>query len=162
MFASGDDGVGFNGHPTVSGPKCLGKENMIFNPTWPVNCPWVTAVGWTEVEAGMTVVEPESAAEQRLDGLHYSSGGGFSNVYSYPAYQEDAIRTYFAKHDPPYAHYSGLVGDSNNVYKKPDVSALAGSSGGVYNRIGRGIPDVGNALTKQYVDGTSHLISMMH
>lgn len=145
IFSSGDDGVGFNGHPTVSGPKCLGKENRIFNPTWPANCPWVTAAGWTEVKPGETVRMPESAAESLSKSGNYSSGGGFSNVYSVPSYQKDAVKTFFTDHYPPYPHYSGLVTNSKDLYRKPHVEALVGSSDGVYNRIGRGIPDVSSA-----------------
>lgn len=37
-------------------------------------------------------------------------------------------RRYFANHNPPYPHYKG--------------NASFGANGGVYNRAGRGIPDV--------------------
>lgn len=143
LFASGDAGVGE--YPKPYGTGCLGPGKKIFNPTWPNNCPWVTNVGATKVYPGKTVFEPESAVFDPAGypyAVNYSSGGGFSNVYPAPDYQKAAVATYFKDHDPPYSYYSGLVQDSSDVYAKPDVVALAGSSGGVYNRIGRGIPDV--------------------
>ncbi|KAH8671471.1 putative protease S8 tripeptidyl peptidase I [Xylariales sp. PMI_506] len=146
-FASGDSGVsnypapfGFDG-PT----GCLGPNLDIFNPTWPNNCPWVTNVGATKVYPGKTVYEPESAVFDPAEGgqysVNYSSGGGFSNVYGVPSYQQAAVATFFADHEPPYPYYSALAPDANNP-ALPDIAALAGSTGGIYNRIGRGIPDV--------------------
>lgn len=67
-------------------------------------------------------------------------------MYGTPDYQKSFVQTYLTEHDPGYPYYSGLVADAPNP-KKPDVVALAGSSGGVYNRIGRGIPDVRHHLT---------------
>jgi tripeptidyl-peptidase-1 len=142
LFASGDAGVG--NYPKPYGDGCIGKENLIFSPTWPNNCPWVTNVGATKVYPGYTVYDPESAVYDPAGHpyhVNYSSGGGFSNVYAIPDYQKSAVATFFNDHDPPYAYYSGLVADAPNP-KKPDVVTLAGSTGGVYNRIGRGIPDV--------------------
>lgn len=63
-------------------------------------------------------------------------------MYPIPKYQQSAVATFFKKHNPPYPYYSALAGDTNNITKLPDIGALAGSSGGIYNRIGRGIPDV--------------------
>lgn len=42
FFSSGDAGVGQ--YPPPQGPGCLGKENNIFSPNWPDNCPYVTSV----------------------------------------------------------------------------------------------------------------------
>ena len=81
----------------------------------------------------------------------FSSGGGFSNIYPVPKYQKAATKTYFADHDPGYKFYKA---DSclrpKDVYKKPraGVAKLAASTGGIYNRIGRGIPDVGHHFRK--------------
>ena len=143
LFASGDAGVG--NYPRPYGNGCLGPNNDIFNPTWPNNCPWITNVGATKVYPGKTVFEPESAVFDPAGpsySIDYSSGGGFSNLYPIPAYQKSAVAKFFAEHDPPYPYYSGLVPVSDDVYEHPDVVGLVRSSGGVYNRIGRGIPDV--------------------
>ncbi|POS76710.1 Pro-kumamolisin [Diaporthe helianthi] len=151
LFASGDSGVGNFPEPYgTSGPTgCLGPEHNIFNPTWPSNCPYVTNVGATKVYPGRTVFEPESAVYDPAGhpfSLNFSSGGGFSNVYPTPDYQQSAVATYFAEHDPGYPgypYYSGLAQhDPSDIYAFPNVTLLAGDTGGIYNRIGRGIPDV--------------------
>lgn len=54
---------------------------------------------------------------------------GFSNIFPIPSYQQDAINTYFEEHEPPYPYYY------NGSY-------LNATNGGLYNRNGRGIPDV--------------------
>lgn len=151
FFASGDSGIG--NYPIAlggdNGPSgCLGPNDDIFNPTWPNTCPYITNVGATKVYPGHSVHDPvpESAVYDPAGypySVNYSSGGGFSNVYPIPSYQKSAIATYFAEHDPGLPYYSGIVSDnSSNVYALPDVAALAGNSGGIYNRIGRGVPDV--------------------
>ena len=65
--------------------------------------------------------------------LNYSSGGGFSNVYSIPDYQRSAVSTFFQDHNPPYPYYSGLVSNPSDIYKKPNITALAGDTGGIYS-----------------------------
>jgi tripeptidyl-peptidase I len=89
---------------------------------------------------GSTVNDSESAASD-LD-FYFASGGGFSNLYPIPQYQQNAVAGFFEKHDPPYPYYSTLVNDTGDIQELPDVQALADSSGGIYNRFGRGIPDV--------------------
>lgn len=126
MFASGDSGVA--GRPGGD-DECLGPNADIFSPDWPANCPWVTAVGATKVYPGQTVYDPESAVVDPAGhpySIAFSSGGGFSNIYGTPSYQQDAVATFFADHNPPYPYYSG--NDTNGT--------------GIYNRIGRGYPDV--------------------
>lgn len=146
LFASGDAGVG--NYPKPYGTGCLGPHRTIFNPTWPNTCPWVTNVGATKVYPGHTVFQPESAvfdpAGHPYD-VNYSSGGGFSNVYPVPKYQKAAVDLFFAEHNPPYPSYSGLVANAPNP-ALPPVAKLAGHSGGIYNRIGRGVPDVSLTL----------------
>ncbi|KAI4600827.1 hypothetical protein KJ359_012989 [Pestalotiopsis sp. 9143b] len=142
VFASGDSGVSNYPEPYGDdGPTgCLGPNLDIFNPTWPNNCPWLTNVGATKVYPGYTVFEPESAVFDP-GRVNYSSGGGFSNVFPVPDYQKAAVDLFFSDHEPSYPYYEGLVEDASN-YTLPNVTALAGTTGGVYNRIGRGIPDV--------------------
>jgi tripeptidyl-peptidase I len=141
-FASGDAGVGNYPSPYgFDGPTgCLGPDLNIFNPTWPNNCPWITNVGATKVYPGYTVYDPESAVFDP-GRVNYSSGGGFSNVYELPSYQKPAVDLFFQDHNPKYPYYEGFVADGDN-YTLPNITALAGSTGGVYNRLGRGIPDV--------------------
>ncbi|MCJ1323789.1 hypothetical protein MMC10_000450 [Thelotrema lepadinum] len=140
FFASGDAGVG--NYPAPYGTDnpetgCLGPKGLLFNPTWPNNCPWVTNVGATKVYPGKTVFEPESAVYDPAGhpySVNYSSGGGFSNIHATPKYQQAAVDTFFKEHNPPYKGYSVLVNDTDQI---PALEKK-----GIYNRIGRGIPDV--------------------
>jgi tripeptidyl-peptidase I len=88
------------GQPAQGGTK--------FNPSFPATCPFVTAVGATQINPGSTVYEPESACEQVI-----FSGGGFSNIFSMPHYQKQAVSTYLEHHPPPYTaeqfNNSGMV-----------------------------------------------------
>ncbi|KAL1966448.1 hypothetical protein VTN77DRAFT_4590 [Rasamsonia byssochlamydoides] len=130
FFASGDDGVaGPPGDDNRNG--CLGREGKIFSPAFPNSCPYITNVGATKVYPGHTVWEPESAVYDPLGdpySIAFASGGGFSNIYPIPSYQADAVAAYFKNHTPPYAYYEG--------------NASFGANGGLYNRLGRGYPDV--------------------
>ncbi|WPG97627.1 Hypothetical protein R9X50_00040700 [Acrodontium crateriforme] len=127
VVASGDDGVA--GPPgTVQG--CLGENGHIFSPTQPCGCPWITNVGATTIAPGKTVNDPEVAVYDAAGTKYYqelASGGGFSNIFYAPAYQTKAIANYFKISNPPYKYYH------NGAFDPPD---------GVYNRDGRGIPDV--------------------
>jgi tripeptidyl-peptidase-1 len=114
VFSSGDNGVG-----GIQG-QCLGTDKTVFNPQFPASCPYVTAVGGTEVFPSKTVNDPESAWP--------SSGGGFSNVFSSPSYQQAAVSSYFSNSDPGYKYYSG--------------ADKLGANKGIYNRSGRAYPDV--------------------
>ncbi|KAK5108167.1 hypothetical protein LTR62_008698 [Meristemomyces frigidus] len=130
VFSSGDTGVaGRAADPRPNG--CLGPNHTIFNPRWPDSCPYVTVVGATKVYPGKTVFEPESVANDLAGAPYktaYSSGGGFSNIFPIPEFQKTAVNTYFELHDPGYAYYSG--------------DEPLGANGGLYNRSGRGYPDV--------------------
>ncbi|KAH9170959.1 subtilisin-like protein [Lactarius sanguifluus] len=123
LFASGDDGVG------------RGDCATRFTPVFPATCacgfyylpagsPYVTAVG------GTTSFSPEVAASL--------SGGGFSEYFARPGYQQPVVSTFL---DVLGQQYSGL-----------------------YNPSGRGIPDIAaQAVTIPYfhkgqeimADGTS-------
>ncbi|KAJ5780090.1 hypothetical protein N7457_005250 [Penicillium paradoxum] len=124
VVASGDSGVaGRGGDPTPS--NCLGGNGRIFAPDFPASCPYLTAVGGTEIPSGS---EPEDHNEQAV--TRFPSGGGFSNIYKAPDYQAQAVADYFAKAKPSYPYY-----------KSVDNSSF-GENNGIYNRIGRGYPDV--------------------
>ena len=114
FIASGDGGVA-GGH----GGQCLGSSRNIFNPVSPAGCPYVTAVGATVLGSD----GKESATDS------FASGGGFSNVYPTPDYQKDAVNSFFTSHNPSFQGYNTTNG---NIPK----------TGGVYNRAGRGYPDI--------------------
>ncbi|KAJ5319748.1 hypothetical protein N7508_000031 [Penicillium antarcticum] len=124
VVASGDSGVaGRGGDPTPS--NCLGPQGKIFAPDFPASCPYLTAVGATIIPLGAS---PEDHTEEAV--TSFPSGGGFSNIYKAPDYQAQAVADYFAKAKPSYPYYESV-----------DNSSF-GSNGGIYNRIGRGYPDV--------------------
>ena len=139
MFASGDAGVSTGG--------CLGPQGNIFGPGWPVTCPYLTAVGATQINPGSSVFAPESAANSEPGSIEasYSSGGGFSNIYPIPSWQQNALNTYFSEHNPPYPSYSSIANSTGNITDPShslDVTVDLNTANGVYNRAGRGIPDV--------------------
>ena len=117
VFASGDDGVARRGGP------CLGNNENIFVPDAQGACPYVTAVGSTVLPAGSSPGDEETATSS------FSSGGGFSNIYTTPDYQKTNVAAYFSEHDPGYKSYT----TSNNTIPE---------TGGIYNRAGRGYPDI--------------------
>ncbi|KAH9037110.1 subtilisin-like protein [Lactarius pseudohatsudake] len=95
LVSSGNDGLGEG--------TCLKDDGTVrFMPRFPATCPHVTVVG------GTTDYEPEVAAS--------FSGGGFSDYFERPTYQEEAVSTFL----------EGL----GNRYQ------------GLYNASGRGIPDI--------------------
>jgi len=115
LFASGDRGVGVNN-------TCLsndGKNTTIFVPLFPSGCPYVTTVGATHQ------FEPEVVAFRPgyygADGGYreiYSSGGGFSNYFDTPKYQEKVVNSYVKGLD---GLYDGLYNKKGRAY--PDISA---------------------------------------
>lgn len=146
FVASGDTGVGgYAGDGSYNG--CL-RNGTVFSPTQPNSCPWLTNVGATKVYPGRTVFEPESAVVDPAGHPYrsaFSSGGGFSNIFPIPSYQADAISTYFADYNPPYPYYY------NGQYNGTD---------GLYNRNGRGIPDVRAHMTATFTRG--HTLTVVH
>ncbi|KAI0028774.1 family S53 protease [Vararia minispora EC-137] len=94
IFSSGDGGV--SGGQTQS---CT-----TFQPTFPSTCPYVTSVGAT------SGVNPEGAA--------YFSGGGFSNIFARPSYQNTVVPEFLSTIGNI---YSGLYSPSGRAF--PDVSA---------------------------------------
>uniref|UniRef100_A0A8C4Q9C0 Tripeptidyl-peptidase 1 n=1 Tax=Eptatretus burgeri TaxID=7764 RepID=A0A8C4Q9C0_EPTBU len=102
LFASGDDGAGC---------KEMSKERNVFRPSFPASSPFVTTVG------GTTFSNPFKVTEEVSD---YISGGGFSNVFAQPQYQEEAVKKYLASGSLPPASYYNSRG---RAY--PDVAALS-------------------------------------
>lgn len=131
----------------LSETGCLGTKQNVFDPQWPVNCPYITGVGATKIYPGHNINDsnPESAAFDPKGQPYrrfFASGGGFSNIYPAPDYQADAVATYFSQHDPGYPYYSAIAPNTTDPTEVMNVTTLAGGGAGLYNRIGRGIPDV--------------------
>ncbi|KAH8984349.1 subtilisin-like protein [Lactarius akahatsu] len=94
LLPTGDDGVGKN---------CMDDlGNVRFAADFPASCPYLTAVG------GTTDYDPEVAAPL--------SGGGFSDHFPRPVYQDVAVSAFLERQGTQYA--------------------------GLYNPEGRGIPDI--------------------
>ncbi|KAH8977866.1 tripeptidyl peptidase A [Lactarius hatsudake] len=108
LFSSGDGGVG-DGDPDPATQTCFtndGKNQTKFIPGFPASCPFVTAVGGT-------VHIPEVAVD--------FSGGGFSNYFSRPIWQDVAVGKFLAS--LPNGTYAGLFNPSGRAI--PDVSGQA-------------------------------------
>ncbi|KAF7346643.1 Family S53 protease-like protein [Mycena sanguinolenta] len=99
LFASGDGGVR-GGHDNSSMPGVC--ESNIFIPGFPPSCPYITAVGATQG------FNPEMATN--------FTGGGFSNLFTRPWYQTQAVDTFLKSIPPDFV--------------------------GTFNKSGRGFPDV--------------------
>ena len=67
---------------------CLGPKQDIFTPHYVASCPWVTAVGSTVLPEKKQPGDKEIATES------FSSGGGFSNVFLRPSYQNSTLNRY--------------------------------------------------------------------
>jgi subtilase family serine protease len=84
LAASGDDGVAnFPAHGDIS--QCS------YNPSFPASNPYVLAVGGTQ---GPETSSDEIAANCSTAGI--TTGGGFSNYYPAPSYQQGIISDYFS------------------------------------------------------------------
>ncbi|EIM87870.1 subtilisin-like protein [Stereum hirsutum FP-91666 SS1] len=108
MFSSGDGGVG-DGDSNPATQQCFsnnGTNATVFIPAFPASCPFVTAVGATNHI-------PETAVSR------FFSGGGFSNYFVRPSYQDSVVSAYLAA--LPEGTYAGLFNASGRAY--PDVSA---------------------------------------
>ena len=93
FFASGDIGV-----------DCTGVLNRHFRPMWPSSSPHVTTVGGAV-----------SLTEAWKEG-----GGGFSNVFPRPSYQDEAVTKYLNSGVAPKSSYFNVPG---RAY--PDLSAYS-------------------------------------
>lgn len=94
--------------------------------------------------ADQTNNDPESVMQVNLGGtaVNFSSAGGFSNYFPQPSYQQAAVAEYFATAKLSYPYYS-------------EFSVNVNTTKGLYNRIGRGYPDVASngAYLPLYVQG---------
>ena len=130
ILASGDAGVAARAADDGNADGCLGPAGTVFSPDFPASCPYLTAVGATFLPTGASAAADEEVAVTR-----FPSGGGFSNIYTRPSYQDSAVTTYFTDHDPGYQYYN-TSGTNNPADNITDSGTL------IYNRAGRGYPDV--------------------
>ncbi|KAJ9492717.1 hypothetical protein VN97_g494 [Penicillium thymicola] len=100
LFGSGNAG------PGSSCVRNDGTNQTRFLPVYPASCPFVTAVG------GTYGINPERAVS--------FSGGGFSEVFPRPQYQDQAVKGYLGHLG---SRWNGLYNATGRGY--PDVSAQA-------------------------------------
>lgn len=98
LVASGDSGVG--GICPAGGPAK-------FSSAFPAGCPWVTTVGGTQY-----------VPEVVWDRVGAGSGGGFSEVFGRPSYQNATVNKWLSAHNS-----TASFNSSGRAY--PDVSAQA-------------------------------------
>jgi tripeptidyl-peptidase-1 len=111
LFPAGDYGVG-----SMNGCLDPATDGTTFRPSFPGSCPYVTAVGGTQINPNSTVFEPESAVYSA-----YYSGGGFSNYFAMPWYQEKAVLEWFDHH--PTGYPLDVFNSSKKARGYPDVAA---------------------------------------
>jgi len=116
LFASGDSGVAGNFELCIAANGTQTTDGIRFNPDYPATCPFITAVGATQIEDGQTVKDPEVAVHDI-----FFSGGGFSDVYAMPAYQRGDVLSFLDNHPPPYT--GAQFNNSRNSRAYPDLSA---------------------------------------
>ncbi|RYC54461.1 hypothetical protein CHU98_g11749 [Xylaria longipes] len=144
IYASGDSGVAnrYNaGYPN----SCLNADNLFvdndgtrFSPSFPVNCPYITAVGATTL-IGNDVTSGEKAAADPGSGPAdaFYSGGGFSNIFSVPSYQASAVKKYMKNYAPHYG--PNVYNDTGKARGYPDVSAIGLNVATVWGGITMGV-----------------------
>ncbi|KAF2476738.1 tripeptidyl-peptidase 1 precursor [Lindgomyces ingoldianus] len=113
LFSSGDRGVGGTN-------KCFtndGKNTYQFLADFPAACPFVTTVGATmNFEPEEAVYRPARNDSAGVFHDLYASGSGFSTYWERPKYQDKVVPAY--------------------------IKSLNGQYDGLYNKAGRGYPDV--------------------
>ncbi|EPS41024.1 hypothetical protein H072_5086 [Dactylellina haptotyla CBS 200.50] len=126
LFASGDFGVG--GYGSVcrdsNGAYNDGLSGR-FTPDYPATCPYVTAVGGTYIPRNKTVFDAELAWNTYLpwSGINASSGGGFSELFPVPSYQQASLSAYLAAN--PITYTAAQWNNSGLTRGFPDVAANA-------------------------------------
>ncbi|PNP37057.1 hypothetical protein TGAMA5MH_11028 [Trichoderma gamsii] len=138
ITSSGDVGVGQKS-------QCGGNEKQIFSPHSAASCPYVLSVGSTQWDRFANATGPELPYEKlnEVATTRFASGGGFSQIFGTPSYQQEAVAAYFAQVESslPFDGYDNFVIDGN----------YSSVSSGVYHRGGRGYPDVAAVGDRQVV-----------
>ncbi|KAF9243181.1 peptidase S8/S53 domain-containing protein [Melanogaster broomeanus] len=116
LYSSGDDGVAGNGNYCLNPDGSQTADGMIFNPSFPGTCPYITSVGATMVKPNASVLEPEMACMEVI-----YSGGGFSNYFAMPEYQKGAVDYYLTNY---YPDYPATIWNSTGMSRGfPDIAA---------------------------------------
>lgn len=115
--------AGYNDRCMASNGTFIDGTTGRFVPQFPASCPYVTAVGATQVPAGTSIlkdpagkVQPEVACETII-----RSSGGFSDVFPLPPYQSEAVTHYLTTYPPPFG--ADRYNDTGRARGFPDVAA---------------------------------------
>lgn len=138
VVASGDTGAKAGPVPGTCIDPASGSPNTTdssrFSSQWPASCPWVTVVGGTQLttQTNNTSSPPPASNSTSVNEIAFrvaaggnilSSSGGFSNVFSTPAYQLGAVAEYKHRERQHLATLAGRFNGGGRGY--PDVAALA-------------------------------------
>ncbi|KAH7925917.1 hypothetical protein BV22DRAFT_1010230 [Leucogyrophana mollusca] len=115
ISGTGDSGVEGNGDMCLNPDGSQSATGTGFNPTFPGVCPFVTAVGATQIRPNASILEPEIACQD-----HIYSGGGFSNYFAIPDYQKAAVTGYLKNYTP---NYPAGTFNTSGSRAYPDLSA---------------------------------------
>ncbi|KAL9115804.1 MAG: hypothetical protein Q9227_000172 [Pyrenula ochraceoflavens] len=160
LFASGDSGVAnrYNaGYPNSclnANDDYVDNNGTRYSPSFPVNCPYITAVGATTLLGNSTDSGERAVAEPSPDGTtDFYSGGGFANYFETPSYQSDAVSNFLIRYAPDYGP---------NVYNSsgrgfPDLSAIGLNVATVFN--GRTLGVGGTSASAPIVAGIVTLLN---
>ncbi|KAL2133636.1 hypothetical protein VTI74DRAFT_1992 [Chaetomium olivicolor] len=133
IVASGDNGPSFQGTTCVSpatGNLMSDGSPGFFTPNFPASCPWVTAVGGTQLAPTNRTWQPGTPWQAfPAETAFYiadpvsSSGGGFSRVFPTPFYQQQqgVVASYLDGSELA-AHFGNLSAGGRGY---PDVSAVS-------------------------------------
>lgn len=125
LFGSGDGGVGnIAGNDPTACVSNDGNNTFKFIPSFPPSCPYVTTVGATQG------FEPETSASRPANSLgpdgkvhgYYASGGGFSDHFRRPRYQDKVVPEYVSNLK---GQYKGLFnpGESSSLLLLPALQS---------------------------------------
>ncbi|KAH8702313.1 protease S8 tripeptidyl peptidase I [Talaromyces proteolyticus] len=112
IVASGDNGT------LARFPNEGCQANGAQRPSFPASCPYVTSVGATQIPPNGTIHDPEIAVIPDEGG--FTSGGGFSNIFPRPSYQDDAVSSFL--NDNTHLPKSSTYNASSRGF--PDISAI--------------------------------------
>jgi tripeptidyl-peptidase-1 len=105
-----------NSGPGASCQSNDGKKTTKFIPSFPASCPYVTSVGGTELESD-TSAGGKSGKSKAVD----FSGGGFSEHFDRPKWQDKPVKEYLKKYGTQWKKY---YNEKGRAY--PDVAAHVG------------------------------------
>ncbi|EGP91925.1 uncharacterized protein MYCGRDRAFT_67381 [Zymoseptoria tritici IPO323] len=129
IFSSGNNGAQGD-QPTV-------EHKHVFSPKFPASCPYVTSVGGTTDLSSETAATKDTIKGVLNQAGFTASGGGFSNYFPRPSYQDKVVPSYISSHVPEsYQSKSGYNASGRGI---PDVSAFSTNAPVMYNNLTLGI-----------------------